>query len=313
LTILGFESILALGQYIRQGPLGLSLETTTNIFDPQKLYLNIQSTSVFRPVGTLYQPNVLSFVLAFVLPFSLVFIFLKNTVLKSLAYLAIITGLAISIITLSRWGTITFLFSLLMFFVFCFLFKLGKLPFKNLLRAGVVILIFILVVFTSKPDYFTRFSTLSPDERSLVSRLELVTQALHVFRETKLGTGGGTFPAFLVNYDFTPLQISQYFPDPVHNFALLVISESGVFVFLIFLVMILYLVVSIFDYNRKTQKVDFLFKIFSVAVLTSTLTYMFNGLWEIRSLDERLIVIFWMNIGIYFSIRRKAELSNQLA
>lgn len=302
-----FESILAFAQYIYGGFLGLPIETAPNAISANQLYTVLNEAPVFRPSGTIGQGNGLSFLFALMLPFSLILLFSKSKISKVIPLISIFLSAIVSFMTLSRWGTVTLFFSAFSSLVLFYTSRLGRVKVRLLVRSILFFLIVILIFFIINNDFLSRFFHFSLSDISLSTRLQLIIQAIYVFGHNPwLGIGGGTFSQYLVNYDFTPLEISKVFPASVHNFFLLLLSETGIISFLLFVILISYLAISFYKFTSDLYfKQDRLKSLFVIALFSSIVIYLFGGVWELHSLSDRSAIIFWINLGLYFSIVRK--------
>ncbi len=297
------EGALAIIQYLHGGFIGLPIESANNTTTVTQLYTVLNNTPIFRPTGTLSQENVLSFFIAFSIPFVLVLFLSKKSITKIFAGAGLILGILTTLLTLSRWGFITIIFSSVTFIFLNYVVKPKKLDTRPLLWVAGTITILLFVVFAYKADFSTRFLALSGNDGSLTSRMQLIIQSIYVVAyKPLLGTGGGTFSQYLVANDYTPLNIAGTFPAPVHNIFLLLLSESGSIASLFFASLILYLILT-FIRNSLVKKTNI--SPFIVALFVSFLTYIFSGLWTIKGLDEHLIIVFWIVIGQYFNENKK--------
>lgn len=305
LSIIYIESILAILQYFQGGFVGLPIETAQNVSNNQILYTSINNVQYFRPSGTFITGNGITFLLSFSIPFTLILLFYKGQIIKIMSIATVFISGLISIITLSRWGMITFLFSGALYFFVLYSLKRKRTQVKTTSKIFVLIILILLFVLISRNEFVTRFFYINLADTSLVTRLQLITQAIYNIKNNLFfGIGGGTFPKYLINYDFTPLQISKTFPNAVHNLPLLTVAETGIIGGILFFVVIIYFFVPLFKqlFSNK-YKGDFL-TLYAFAVFISSLTFFFNGMWEIRSLNEHLTIILWINLGIYINLSK---------
>ncbi len=310
LVVVLFESVLVLIQYLHQGLLGIPIETASNASTSQVLYALFNGTTFFRPPGTTEGANGLAFILAFSLPFTLIFIFDKKIFTKCLGIFALsLSGTAL-ITTLSRWGIITFFFSLGIFIFLIYTSSLQRFKSRLLIRIAFIFIFFALTFFLIQPYLLSRFFDVSVNDGSLAVRVQLIIQAIYVFTHNPLlGIGGDTFPNYLVNYDFTPLKISQAFPAPVHNFYLLILSETGIISFFLFITLSIYVAISFVKNKTKIYSTNnYFMSLVVIAVFSAFLTFLFNGSWEILGLGKHLTtVLFFLVLGLYFNIVRNAS------
>lgn len=307
ITVALIESVIAFFQFINKGFLGLPIETAASTTSSSQLFTFINDEKIFRSVGTLNQSNLLSFVLALVIPFMLILLFDKRKWIRNISVATGAICILTSFITFSRWGTITLFFSLISFGLILFTTRIHRFKIKPLFKPISIFVAALLIIFGLSSNLSYRFLSFSSNDSSLSVRLPLIDQAVYVFQHNFIfGIGGGTFAQYLVNYDFTSFHVSRILPAPVHIFLLGLLAESGLISMLLMLVLLLYFVISCFK-NLKavnSSKNKFM-SLFIVALFISVMSFFFNGLWTTKSLDDSMIILLWMPLGLYFNLTRK--------
>lgn len=305
-TIL-FNVILAIFQVISGRLVGLPFENIRTIISPQKLS-SFQGTDYFRAVGLFSQPKQLSSYLALLLPISVALTFFSRGKIRIFAYFAAAGCLMVSILALARWTLITNLFSLVLAFIllkhYGFLSQVSrKLKIYILTLFSLIVFVFLL---SGRQTIFDRFSYFSFEDKSLLARLELIEQSLEVVRQNPiLGIGPGNFSGYLINYDFTESNVSRRFPAPVHSFYLLTASEVGMVSLFIILVAMVAAVKFFLDRVRSLQVDN---KLIAIGLFLAFVTFFFNGLWDLRSFENRIGFLFWLLLGLLMNILNRRHI-----
>lgn len=232
-----FESTVALGQFIKNGFLGSSLENTGYVWAGTS---TDEDVFRFRPLGTTSHPNALSQTLICLIP--VLFSLLYGT--KKLLPKATIVALAASLITVvlirgrSAWFSL-FMSVLFMLYVLekKWKLRLSLTPKTKKLVAVCVILtvIGILMVF---PQRLSQTLLSWQDEASGSTRWLLMKEwGQLIILNPVLGVGPGmsVVEAFYQNTS----GVLTYFPEAVHNFYLLMASETGLISLFFFILFIL--------------------------------------------------------------------------
>jgi O-antigen ligase len=296
LSVAFFQIILALIQLLYGGLVGLPFEDIKSFFP-----LQLQS-GYFRAVGTLSHPNKLSLFMAMIIPFFVLAKFTKY-ISPIISYLGIVLCLLIPVLVLSRWGFVTTLFSFsLSIILICYVMKthLKKVLRKLLLEISTLIVIFLVVALVQN-SIFQRYTTLSSSDLSYSGRVALLKQSIYIIQDNPLlGVGPGNFVTYFINYDNTANNLSERFLAPVHNLYFLLASEVGIIgllIFLVFVLNILLLTLRVIKAQSNKQNI-----IFYVALNISIITFLFNGLWELRQFTDRSALLFFTNLGLLSNI-----------
>ncbi len=303
-----FQSTLAIAQNSYGGFIGLSIENSSQAINTNQFHALLDGVAVFRPTGTLPQGNILAFFIALSIPFCLALLFEKKLITKAISGITIIMGIFTLLLTLSRWGLATVSYSLISTLYLTWL-MLREISFTFLIRTLITLTIILMIAFMTNSYYLERFTTFSIQDSSFATRMELIYHSLETIRNNILvGTGAGTFSGYIINNDFSPNQISESYSAPVHNLFLLLLSELGIFSFSLFLTIIVYSCLVFYKFFRtKYYTLHRFTQLFIIALVVSTTTFIFSGFWEMRSLEERLSIIFWMNLGLMYNILRNKD------
>ncbi len=301
-----YEVLLSFLQFINGGLIGIPILESISRIDIERIYYYAFGSSVFRVVGTLSHPNMLSGYLTLLIPFLFAFIVMKPYKLN-LIYPIIIPLVAATILmSFSRWGIITFLFSITISTV---LFRrINNKLFARIgkeLKFAFFFSIVTVLLFALNPFIFNRFFYFESNDASLATRVNLLNQASFVLQQNPLGIGGGASAAYLANFDVTSSQISNRYLPTVHEFYFLMATEVGI----IGLILFLFFIISIirgFYHNFKT--LNFEQKIIGLAIVTSILVFLINGLWEPRPLGDRIGLFLFLIMGLLVNIPHQKKL-----
>lgn len=295
-----FEGLLAGSQFLHRGPLGIFIEIVSTKSDLKGLILTINGVPAFRAVGTFIHPNILASYIDYLLPLTLFFTFSKNKILKIFSFAAVFIGTITLFLTFSRWGTLVGFISILLALILLMKFHHLKINLKHKftrIAFFIGVCLFVWVIFN--PFLVIRFFTLLVGDTSLGARINLILQSLYMIKSFPLGIGGGGFSAFFANYDITDINLSQTFLKPVHNFYLLLLTETGFISLLVFLA-ICYEFITLFMKNIFLLKTEN--RLFAVLLFSCLSVFLIHGLWEIQAISDRLTIIFWLELGLLINI-----------
>lgn len=214
-----FQVLIAISQYFYQGSVGLYFlgepRLGADYFNIAKMDLG--GEKILRSYGTFAHSNLFGGYLFICLSLLLQSINKQNYVQRSHFIIAFLVGILISF---SRTAWI----ALFVFLLLLALLKAIKVNWKQLVLA-VVLMIFILVVFSLDKVIVSRimdFSLSAWDERLIFSGVarEIISSNF------LLGIGIGSF--ILAMPSIVGFSLSPWLFQPVHNFFLMVLSESGV-------------------------------------------------------------------------------------
>lgn len=234
-----FESLLAIAQYLHQGSLnGIFYFFGERMFTgdtPGIANADIGGTLILRPYATFPHPNVLAgyLLIAMVLVWSFL---LKNTT-RWIHSFAVVTLFGSSIALLLTFGRVAILlWALVLVILFIqLLFKKIKTIPQKILFTGLVL--FILAILGSLPlshDVLSRFAQTSLSDESVTERTELLLASLKIMQQHPLfGVGLYNFIPALAPLQ-KPMPVGLYL-QPVHNIFVLVLAETGIIGFGLFI------------------------------------------------------------------------------
>jgi len=235
-----YSSLIAIAQFFKQASLNGFFwflgERTFNIATPGIAKAIINGQLILRSYGTFSHPNVLAGFLLVGLILTISYLFQKNKFLFTSYLLIVVLAIVLSF-SRSVWllGLILSLF---------FLGK-SKIPKKLFWLVGGFWLIILILAFYLLPHFSTN--------EAFSQRMQLMKAALLMIKVSPLsGVGLNNFIVRLP--EFWPVTGFTYWLQPVHNLYLLLLSETGVVGFLIFL----WLLILVFKRLLKSSlKVNF--------------------------------------------------------
>lgn len=210
------QSIIAVLQFVVNGPLHLPGELTLEIEQPRAAIVRILDNLHIRAYGLTFHPNVLGGFLMVGI-FLAVYLILTQSRLWLLALPVLFAGLYLSF---SRSAWLAFGLSMLLFGVFSWI-NLKSPRVKKLTTVGLFSITMIGVAGVFLTGRFN-FQSLS-EFTSIFGRGELIRIAMDAIKDNPLlGIGPGNFPLFMLQYrTLDP-------PHFVHNVPLLLASEVGI-------------------------------------------------------------------------------------
>lgn len=315
ITIL-LEGLLAGMQFIRGDLIGLHVIESLGKIDVPRISTFINGNRYLRVVGTFSHPNLLSAYIGILLPLNMLLLFNKNRSIKILGFLTIIVAMTTLFLTLSRWEIIVGIFALILtFFLYKKLLGLSVKQIVNKMKEnkiflriiGLSIAIIVVLLFTN-PFIARRFFQFSLDDQSLVTRLDLLSQALYAIHIHPFGIGGGVFPIYLANNDATGTFVSQRFLAPVHNFYLLMTAETGILDISVFFFFV-FMLTKFFVTSLPKLTIDN--KLIAAGLFASLIIFLFDGLWEPRSFSNRVGFVLFLQLGLLVNIIRSYSWQRQ--
>lgn len=236
---IGLHFVMSMLQVVSAGALqlqGIKASTQQTVS-----YAGAGLIGLFRPSGLLSHPNALADYLALVLPVAMGLLMLGKRAcghaFLSMAW-ALVAGLLMLILTLSRGGWIAFAVGVL-----CFLalgYRRGMVSALHLKRVVIVSLLGVMVTLVAFPAAYLRIT--ESDNRSTRSRFLLAEQAVLIIEHNPFaGVGLGAYT--YASNRITPTSFSSIEPEfhkillkeIVHNKYLLVGAETGLLGLLLFL------------------------------------------------------------------------------
>lgn len=301
-----FQSLLAILQYISQSSLNGWLyylgERTFTGTTPGIANASIDGLLLLRPYGTFSHPNVLA---GYLLLSSIIVYFLLVRYTKGfIRFFGIIVVCLNSIallLTLSRI-VIVLWFVLLCSLIFTIIVK------RQSLRKGVAIaaiggITVSIFVMPFMQILITRFSESTFTEEAVVQRAQLMVSALQIIKEHPItGVGLGNFIPVLDTIQ-SPLTFGLYL-QPVHNIYLLLLAESGILGFLLFICLFVLTLLRLATVNKNNLKIKKLYGIFALLLFC----ILFIGLFDHYFLTlQQGMLLFACVIGLCWATIKKTN------
>lgn len=239
------ESVLAIWQFILQGSVGglwyLLGERTFSASTPGIANASLYGSLVMRPYGTFSHPNVLAGFLLVGLVF-LATVFRKAEKWKKILIRGVVLLGSITLcLTLSRTAIVLGIVMLGMLLFHIVAFKTRKYQLQVI--GGSLLVLSILVLFL-----FPRFVGVNITGESVVLREELLQASWQMFiSHPVMGVG---LQNFLVNL---PAVAPRLPIQPVHNIFMLVLSETGIVGFLLFIYMLGKTILHVWSSSFESQ------------------------------------------------------------
>lgn len=226
-----FQSLLAVSQFIKQGSLGgIFYFFGERLFSPSTPGIanaSINGELLLRPYGTFPHPNVLAgFLLLSMIGLVFTVPWAKGKE-KAVWIVALLLGSSALLLTMSRGAFLIWLLLLLIIFL--------RHVSTQLIRTFLAIALVILaVLFIFHTPFGTRFLQTNFAEEAVVQRTELIrASAVMITEHPIVGVGFGNFlPALAIVQK--PFSLGLYL-QPVHNIFLLILAETGIIGFGIFM------------------------------------------------------------------------------
>ncbi len=299
-----FQSLIAIGQFIRQADLGL------RYLGEGMLGLHINGVAVFvsengervmRAYGTTPHPNVLAGLL-FLTIFALYFVwFYKKPFNRAYNYTYALTYAILLVGLLLTFSRTIILLWVAGFIIRCFLIAFipkyrQKLWFNAEMRHKIIVILLttliVLILFAVVlwPEVMSRIK-ISADDEAVRLRLFYAIETLDQ-KINWLGSGAGNFIIWLKNKD---PNLPIYLYQPVHNIYLLLYAEIGLLGLGCFLALIGY---TIYDFYRsyKFRKL-FHYSFFLVFVSILLMGFFDHFLWTLQ--QGRFVL--WLSIALIAS------------
>jgi O-antigen ligase len=209
-----YSSVIAIAQFFLQrsigGPLWFLGERTFSAMTPG--IAQIPSPLMLRAYGTFPHPNVLGGFLAVTIPLILFQLINKK---KTIYFAPIVPGIIALVLTFSRSAWVVAVLGSMYV-----IFRNKKRILFSIIFCAILIVFFIV-------------KTMNVQDESVVVREQLNTAAILMFRASPvIGNGLGNFLVRLPDY---LVSRTIYFLQPAHNIYLLLLSETGIVGFSIFL------------------------------------------------------------------------------
>ncbi len=290
----GFQAVIAIGQYLRQGSLGLK------IFGESVIGINIPNVAVFtadgheylRSYGTFPHSNVLAAWLLLAI-FAFYFIYLRNKEKSNyvwfLFYSILLFGFFFSFsrVAIFFWGISTIPFLFIGFFARKIRSAVYPLLVVTVITCGLFALLFW-------PQVQARIH-ISGDEEAVTDRIYYNEIAGKIAIHNPLGIGIGQFVADLSN-NFKHYPANFY--QPVHNIYLIILDEVGFIGLVIFLAFL----ISNFRNNLRNKNPSAFYFLF-IAFLFLLMGLFDHFLWTLQQGN----FIFWAVLAAANVINRAVD------
>ncbi|MFC1736045.1 O-antigen ligase family protein [Candidatus Hydrogenedentota bacterium] len=231
-TTLVIQGVFATTQVVTGSTLGLGfLGEDTSVIEQQ-----MGSDTLTRAGGTLGHPNGLASYLEIVLPFAMALVLVEARMAhRAAGIIGLLFGTVALILTLSRGG---FLGTVAGLGAIMLLFLIRSRRRSKAFAVSLVGALSILVVCLFLNEALTaRF--LREDYGEAFSRVPMMEVAFSMIGDNPImGVGLNNYALEMAKYDSTVVQISSFFPYPVHNLFLLVTAEMGPVVCLALLIFV---------------------------------------------------------------------------
>ncbi|MCI5223812.1 MAG: hypothetical protein D3924_14350 [Candidatus Electrothrix sp. AR4] len=223
-----FQSIVAIGQYVTGGPLGLGMLGETNVHSLD---------SMTRVGGTIGHPNKLALMLAFVLEINISVLFIPASwKIKLLRIFPMLLMFPAVLITYSRGAWASLVLGGSINFYWC----RSKKTQQKIISAVVVFVVFAGLAFVSVglvPSVRNRI--FGDDNGSADIRIPLKVIAKNIINHHYwLGVGLNNYVSVIRKYDNSQEGASLLFPMPVHNEYLLIAAELGIPAAIVFIILL---------------------------------------------------------------------------
>jgi len=283
------QSIIALGQCIKQSSLGLKYLGESWIASglPGIAKLDISSAKIIRSYGTFAHPNILACFLLLAL-YSAIYLVLKKKDIYLLFLPVIILGL---ILTFSRSIISLGSLSLIISLVYIYL-KTKK---KDILKPAFVLLASFVVFSLIFLPYLTERFSIQKEEQAVSLRIFYNQISYGMIKKAPmLGVGLGNFTNKFSEL-YPELETWQY--QPVHNIYLLISSEIGIFGLVSFLGFLFLLFKEQFKTRIHKPETTIFLSLIAVLLLVGSIDHFFFTI-------NQGMILFWLTLGI-FSTRIK--------
>ncbi|MBD3330932.1 hypothetical protein GF354_05395 [Candidatus Peregrinibacteria bacterium] len=271
------SAVIGLLQFINHGSIGLNFlgEPLLSVDSNATSTLGFLDEKILRSYGTFPHPNLFAAYLAFCILVS--FQYLGRY--KFLFILLLSLGL---IFTFSR----SVLFALFISLIIYFLIEIKS---SKLRYFVIFILLFLFSVLLFYEPIRLRF--ILGDSAGFIERINYMILAKNMIVENPLGVGLGTFTA--LGQSFLGTKLMPWLFQPVHNLIILVLSETGIFGALTFLLALIYPIFYILKKSR-TSKYAYLISLWVFIIIISQFDHYLLTLYQ----GQALLFLFWAQFNL---------------
>jgi putative inorganic carbon (HCO3(-)) transporter len=292
------QALLGSYQGITKHPLGLSFLGET----PQLMQQRLGQRLVYRPQGTLSQPNDYAMYLSTAMPFALALLFSRvRRLYKAAAGIVLCVGVLGSVFSLSRGGWIDVVIGIAV--VLMLASRRRRLKIHNSLLIAGAILSILLVLTISRQDLIVGRLT-TDDKGSAFSRVVLAEGSLVIIQDYPLlGVGLNNYTLFMPQYDRASFQIWQG-PAVVHNIFLLITAETGLIGLAAFLLFLASLVIQAWRLVSRAPN-DTLWMA-GVGIFSAYIVLILHNMVDYALLANlQLFTQFWLLAGVAAGLSRE--------
>jgi hypothetical protein len=279
-AIVVFEALMTVIQIIKRSTLGIPIEAVSANLS---YFRGIdEASNSIRSIGTFSHPNELAVFAILTLPIFIPFLYTlktKATVTGEYYPLFVLAGMVTLTGSAGRSAWLSFIISM-----FIFLFVVEKKLNQHLLNAVVLkrkkkvlaygFLLTILFIILVLPRMLKLSNVFKPSGGG-ESRMRLITESLNIISLNPIwGTGIGLSGLTMFNYN--PAEsIVATFPAVVHNYYLLLASESGLPALIFFVLFLFTLFVKIILVFKKSAITD---KVYLMGLTSVLISVLINGM-----------------------------------
>ncbi len=247
-----------------------------------------------RVVSTFENPNVLAEYLIMLIPLAFALMLTSDRhSSRSAAFVTLCTSTLCLVFTWSRGAWLGFLFSAVIMLI------MYSKKVLALILSGIALLPFVpFVLPDSIINRFTSIGNLADTSTSY--RVNIWSGVMRMLKDYWFSGIGTGYPAFAEVYPAYSLSGIETAPH-AHNLFLQIITEHGIVVLLIFLIIILFFAQSVFTFNKyePTGK-----KYIPVAMMCGIFAVLVQGLTDYVWYNYRVYLMFWLIIGLTTAARR---------
>lgn len=267
--------------------------------------LNNVDGELYRSAGTLGHPGTLSQFIVTICPFLWMEAMNKSGFRKMVFMAGYFISVVIVVLSFARTGIAMIAVATLLM-IFHSLFSKGKFFSKITICAVLLVAAFIFIdtYFGVIYDRFINAPDESGEIRIVLAEIALKMITSHPF----FGIGLNTFTTVMTKYDVT--NISSWWPHPVHNIYLLIMSETGILGFGLFMFMNFYFVRLIVKGIRLKDPYDSKILYASgVSILSIAFFGMLGWSWRLDSIQG----LYWLVLAMISASYTRAKNNKKLS
>lgn len=291
LIFIFFNSLLIIFQKLKGGPLGLVLEDFSNASFGS---FSDESSSLFRPGGIYFQPNLSASLINLILPFVLLKMYFAKSKIENLFYLIGLVVIVLALVlTASR---INWIVALLLFFTFHIFFSKKEFT-RPISFSKSHKIIFFAILLTQVKLIFTRMLSLveafTLDNGGFLFRVRHFQIATYFMKRRMFGIGLDTFQYQILN-SFEPSYYFFHFTSP-HNIFLEIGSGLGLIGLILFFAFFTMIGKKIVHSLRVSKWQTKEWQIFTLAMGYSS--YIISGMFYPWLFAPPLSELSWIYLG----------------